>query len=196
MYYDCNEHIFFSCQWSKNERSALCKGEEEVSSSVSNAGSFHQWEQKKKKKRPQRHKLSVFCQDGKRKLSFFTVQWQRPKTHSWLKSKRLEKRKKELQERISHPDAHVSIRTHTKVEAWKLKHRTRTHTHTRIHAHSRHIMHLSSQREIYPQTAGIRHFNGTQWGFHGYSMYRNNKRGPSPRAWLATGTNLHLKQGG
>lgn len=41
-----------------------------------------------------------------------------------------------------------------------------------------HTAHLSSQRGIYPQTAGIRHFNGSQRGFHGYSMYRNEKGGP------------------
>lgn len=41
-----------------------------------------------------------------------------------------------------------------------------------------HIAHLSSQSGIYPQTAGIRHFNGSQRGFHGYSMYRNEKGDP------------------
>lgn len=80
---------------------------------------------------------------------------------------------------------------------WKtlIEGHTQTHTHTHIRART-HMRAQNSQKRIYPQTAGIKHFNGSQQGFHGYSTHRNNKRGPSPQALLATGTNLHLKQGG
>lgn len=75
--------------------------------------------------------------------------------------------------------------------AYKHKHKKKSNIPLNTHTHTV----LRSQRGIYPQSAGIRHFIGSQQGFHGYSMYRNNKRGPLPQAWHTTGTNLHLKQG-
>lgn len=157
------------------------EGKTTPESSVSSAASFQQWE--KSWNKPQRHKSSVYLPGRDANVKFLHSSVTVPQNALLIEIKKTEK-KNLWNEWISYPDAHICI--HTQKVKQKCKHaQERTH-----------IVHLSSRRGIYPQTAGIRHFNGSQWGFHGYSMYRNEKRGPSPRASLATGTNLHLKQGG